>query len=347
MFNAYKVNIMKKYNILSLVIMILAFGSLNAQDYAKALKTQAVYNHYYANLFLVNPANTGFNGTSNLLFNFRNQWAGFDGAPKGLTLGIDASPANNMGLGAMIYSENYGVANRFQGQINYAYNFRPSDNMRMSFGLSGAYIQYNLDNEAITDPLHESPDPYINSAVNGEKYFGADFGLYAEIQDKFRIGISIPHLVETRLDNSNKTSTGPKEDKPVSFTGFLGAIWRLPEYRMVIEPSIGLRKISDVPFGTDLNVLAKMLDDRLFAGFTYSYNPSWHRVSLLGGVKIDRFSFMYSYDQSYLEFQNFNNGSHELTLAFELYKAKPKAPKMDEGMIKSEPEAVPAMEEKK
>lgn len=36
--------------------MILAFGSLNAQDYAKALKTQAVYNHYYANLFwLIQP----------------------------------------------------------------------------------------------------------------------------------------------------------------------------------------------------------------------------------------------------------------------------------------------------
>ena len=116
---------------------------------------------------------------------------------------------------------------------------------------------------------------------------------------------------------------------------------------MVIEPSIGLRKISDVPFGTDLNVLAKMLDDRLFAGFTYSYNPSWHRIALLGGVKIDRFSFMYSYDQSYLEFQNFNNGSHELTLAFELYRSKPKAPKADEGMMKSEQEASPAMEEKK
>ena len=79
-----------------------------------------------------------------------------------------------------------------------------------------------------------------------------------------------------------------------------------------------------------------MLDDRLFAGFTYSYNPSWHRVSLLGGIKIDRFSFLYSYDQSYLKFQNYNNCSHELTLSFDLFKAKSKTMKMDEGMIKED-----------
>ncbi|MFZ1424036.1 MAG: PorP/SprF family type IX secretion system membrane protein [Saprospiraceae bacterium] len=329
---------MKNINIY--LIVFISFICLNtnikAQDYATSLKTHAVYNHCFVNLFLVNPANTGFNGDGKLLFNFRNQWAGFEGSPKALTLAIDASPANNMGLGAMIYSENFGVANRFAGQINYAYNFKANDNMKFAFGISGSYIQYNLDNEAITDPLHESPDSYINSAVNGEKYFGADFGFYTEISDKFRIGISIPHLVETRLDDSNKTNTEPKADKPTNFIGFLGAIWRLPEYRLVIEPSIGLRKISDVPFGTDLNVLAKMLDDRLFAGFTYSYNPSWHRISLLGGIKIDRLSFLYSYDQSYLEFQNYNNGSHELTLSFDLFKPKPKVVKTDEGMMKEE-----------
>lgn len=314
---------MKKINILLLAFFICfsTFGTIQAQDNATALKAQSVYNHYHLNMFLINPAATGFNENGQLFFNFRNQWAGFEGSPKTLTLGIESSPASNMGLGAMLYNENYGVANRFLGQLNYAYNFRPNDDMKMAFGISGAYIQYNLDNEAITDPLHEAPDGIINAAVNGEKYFAADFGFYSVIQDKYRIGISIPHLVQTKLDDANKATTTPKEDKPVNFTAFLGGIWRLPEYRLVLEPSIGLRKISDAPFGSDLNILARMMDDRLFAGFTYSYNPSWHRISLLAGVKIDRLGIFYSYDQSYLEFQNYNNGSHELTLSFDLHKA--------------------------
>ncbi|HEX5624590.1 MAG TPA: PorP/SprF family type IX secretion system membrane protein [Saprospiraceae bacterium] len=336
---------MKTRNIgLSVLLSVLGFSStLFGQDYATALKTPAVYTHYFTNLFLVNPANTGFSGEGKLLFNFRNQWAGFDGSPKGLTLGIDASPANNMGLGALIYSENFGVANRFQGQVNYAYNFKASDEIKMAFGIAGSYIQYHLDNEAITDPLHENPDPKINDAVNGEKYFAADFGFYTEIQDRYRLGISIPHLVQTRLDDSNTTNNEPSEEKKVNFTGFLGGIWKLPEYRMVIEPSIGVRKISDVPFGTDFNVLARLLDDKLYAGFTYSYNPSWHRIAFLAGFKLDRLGFMYSYDQSYLEFQNYNDGSHEITLSFGLTKSKPKPTMMeeksDEGMTKmpSEP----------
>ncbi|MBK9108965.1 MAG: PorP/SprF family type IX secretion system membrane protein [Saprospiraceae bacterium] len=316
---------MKKLNIISIltgVLLTWMSQSLHAQDHATALKAQSVYNHYYLNLFLLNPAATGMSGQSQLLFNFRNQWSGFEGAPKALTLGIDGSPANNMGLGAMVYNENYGVANRFLGQLNYAYHFKPNEDMKMSLGISGAYIQYNLDNEAITDPNHQNPDPVINRAVNGEKYFAADFGFYSEIKGKYRIGISIPHLVQTKLDDSNITSTSPEEDKPVSFTAFLGGIWRLPEYRVVLEPSLGLRKISDAPFGTDLNILAKLMDERLYAGFTYSFNPSWHRIAMLAGIKLDRLGIFYSYDQSYLEFQNFNNGSHELTLTFGLNKKK-------------------------
>ncbi len=341
-------NSMKKFYQYILVVIVCAAFTKHAtsQDYATALKTQAVYNHYYIHPFLINPANTGFNGDGKLLLNYRNQWAGFESSPKGLTLAIDGSPAPNMGLGAMIYTETFGVANRFLAQANYAYQFNASKDMRMAFGISGAYIQYNLDNEALTDPLHENNDPKINAAVNGEKYFAADFGFYAEIMGKYKLGISIPHLVQTRLDEKSTTSNVPKPEKPVNFIGFIGAIWKMPEYRVVIEPSIGLRKISDVPFGADFNLLAKMMDDRLFAGFTYSYNPSWHRICMLGGIKLNQLGIYYSYDQSYLEFQNFNNGSHEVTVTLDIFKSKSKPATMDDGM-KKEAVGEMKMEEKK
>jgi type IX secretion system PorP/SprF family membrane protein len=330
---------MKKLSLYLLTVLISSVAlDVNAQDYAKALKSPAVYNHYYMNLFLINPANTGFDGEGKLLLNYRNQWAGFDDSPKAFTLAIDATPAPNMGLGGLVYAESFGVANRFTGQVNYAYHFKANDDMKMSFGLSGSYVQYGLSNETLTDPLHQRGDPKINAAVNGEKYFAADFGFFTEIKGKYRIGISIPHLVETRLDKTGTTSNQPQEDKPLSFTGFVGASWKISDFRVVLEPSVGLRKIADVPFGADFNLLARLMDDRLFAGVTYSYNPSWHRLALLGGIKLDRLGIFYSYDH---DFQNFNNGSHELTLTLDIFKSKAKpVATPDSGMLKNE--SVPA-----
>ncbi|MDQ3140742.1 MAG: PorP/SprF family type IX secretion system membrane protein [Bacteroidota bacterium] len=312
---------MKAINIFfNLIICILFVNSIFSQDYAITLKTPAVYTQYHLNPFLINPAHTGFENKASLLFNFRNQWAGFDEAPKGLTFAINAAPANNMGLGALIYAENYGVANRFIGQGNYAYNFRAGEN-RLAIGIAGRYLQYSLDNEVLTDPLHQGPDPIINEALDGQRFFTADLGFWAEIAKKYRVGISIPHLVETRLDN---TKNDTNQDKQVNFTAFLGAVWDVPDYRISLEPSVGLRKIGDVPFGTDLNILARLLDDKLYAGFTYSFGPSWHRTMFLAGARIDKLRFYYSYDQTYLDFQTFNNGSHELTLSFDLYSLTPK-----------------------
>ncbi|NOT37573.1 MAG: PorP/SprF family type IX secretion system membrane protein [Saprospiraceae bacterium] len=305
------------YIFLGIIITLTGYNA-NAQDYATSLKTPSVYTQYFLNPFFINPAHTGFDKQSKIVLNFRNHWAGFDNSPKGLTFGINGSPVSNMGLGGILYSENFGVANRFVGQGNYAYNFKTNNETKMSLGLSGSYIRYSLDNEAITDPNHRSGDPLINAAVNGENYFSADFGYWAEFANKFKLGITLPQIVLANLGENKKADTS----KPFSFIGFLGATWRVPEYRLVVEPSLCIRKISDVPFGTDLNVLAKFLDDKLYLGFTYSFGPSDNRTGFLAGVRVNQFRFIYSYDQSYQTFQTFSRGSHELTLSFDLGSKK-------------------------
>lgn len=323
-----KIKIMKRFITIFFLAFVLCFATrVSAQDYARALKTPAVYNHYTLNPFLINPAHSGFEQNNRLVFNFRNHWAGFEDAPKGLTLGINGSPAANMGLSGIVYNENFGVANRFTGQVNYAYNFKVGADSRFSLGLGGSYIQYSLDSRTITDPLHQSTDPIINRAVNGQNFFGADFGFWGEFAKKYRIGITLPHLVLTSLDNEVRA----KDTAEVfNFIGFAGLVWDVPSYRMSIEPSVCIRKISDVPFGTDLNVIAKMLDDRLTGGFTYSFGPSDSRISFLVGVRVEQLRFFYSYDQTYQTFQNYNGGSHELTLSFDIGKnAKGKKKEME------------------
>ena len=135
-----------------------------------------------------------------------------------------------------------------------------------------------------------------------------------EFADKFKLGITLPQIVLANLGQNQKADSS----RPFNFIGFLGAKWRVPEYRLIVEPSVCIRKIGDVPFGTDLNVLANLLDDKLYLGFTYSFGPSDNRTGFLAGVRVNQFRFIYSYDQTYQTFQTFNRGSHELTLSFDL-----------------------------
>ena len=54
-------------------------------------------------------------------------------------------------------------------------------------------------------------------------------------------------------------------------------------------------------------------------------------LTLLGGVRIEKLKFYYSYDQSYYDFQSFNNGSHEVTLSYDLFSnPSPKMKKSEE-----------------
>ena len=148
------------------IILILSFGALSlvrGQD-------QAIYTQYNIYPILINPALTGFNQQHEILFNFRNSAASFPGTPKSYTLSYNGSIVDRIGLGAMIFSENVGVYNRFRGNLSYAYAI-DSDDLHLSFGLSTEIQRFKLDNEAITSPFYDPNDELALEALDGVQFF--------------------------------------------------------------------------------------------------------------------------------------------------------------------------------
>ena len=93
-----------------------------------------------------------------------------------------------------------------------------------------------------------------------------------------------------------------------------------------IEPSIFFIKMEDVPLRADINVLAKFLEEKFIAGLSYRYMEATFDETMGGhagvllGFKIAAFQVYYSYDVSFLKFQEYNGGGHEVTIGFDFKK---------------------------
>ena len=302
---------MKK--ILLLFVFISTVSTLWSQDFGTSIKMPLAFTQYYLSPQLMNPASTGFHGQYKLGMNYRSYWSDFPGAPKSFAAHYNGPATDRVGIGAMLFTESFGVENRFRGQLSYAYRFG-SDDYKMSLGLSTDYSQFRLDNTAITNELYDANDPLVMDALDGRRYFGATIGFYTEYKKQFFFGLSLPQIVFARIDD------GESGDGETSFNyiATLGTWVDVPDYDLVLEPSLYLKKVGNAPLHVDINVVGKFLDDRLYGGLSYSLGAG-NRFGFLVGARINNFRFYYGYDVSYQEFQDYNNGSHEVTLSFDLF----------------------------
>ncbi|SMG53429.1 type IX secretion system membrane protein, PorP/SprF family, partial [Marivirga sericea] len=106
---------MKKfYKLLLLYSTILPF-SLQAQ-------LDPLYNQYFFNQAMINPAYTGVNDVFNATAISRLQWAGIEGAPTTNTLNVTTSAFNNkVGLGGTLIYDTYGINSNTEFNLAYSY----------------------------------------------------------------------------------------------------------------------------------------------------------------------------------------------------------------------------------
>ena len=294
----------------SIVIFILAIGAFaKGQDYGTSIKLPVAFTQYYMTPHLVNPALTGFEDVHRLTLNYRSHWSEFPGAPRSFAGSYNGPAAEKVGLGALIFAESYGAENRFRGQLSYAYKFGSND-YNMALGLSTDFTQLSLDSDVFENP-EDVNDPLLQDG--SRQYIGASVGFYSAYKKSFYFGLSLPHLVFSRIDDGNGD-----DESSFNYIATLGAWLDVPNYNFIFEPSIYLKKVGNVPLHLDINLVGKFLDERLYGGLTYSAGAG-NRAGFLIGVKINSFRFLYSYDVSFQDFQEYNNGSHEVTLNFDLF----------------------------
>lgn len=301
---------MKK--ILIIPVFCLMAVTMFGQDYGTSIKQPLAFTQYFLNPQVMNPAYTGFEGNYRLGLNYRSHWSDFPGSPRAFAAHYNGPATERVGIGALLATETFGAENRFRGQLSYAYKFG-SEDYKMSLGLSTDYSQFRLDNSAITNELYDPNDPLVNAALDGRRYFAASLGFYTEYKKQFFFGLALPQVILTRIDEGEGD-----DESSFNYVATIGTWIDLKNYDMVIEPSLYLKKIGNAPLHVDINVIGKFLEDRLYGGLSASVGAG-NRFGFIVGARIENFRFYYGYDVSYQDFQDYNNGSHEVTLNFDLF----------------------------
>lgn len=305
---------MKK--ILLLLAVLAASLHLKAQLTEEAIFTQYVVNHA-----MINPAAIGFYENSQAFMNIRKGAQNFPGSPTTYAISYNGAAGNVLGLGANILSENIGQLTNFRFQGGLGFRFKVNDDFKVAGGLSFEISQRRISNAVLDNEFYEPGDEIVEANVDGNRYFDSAFGLYASYKENTYVGVSFPNMVISKLNDISS-----EDDSTSTFlrsTSFLaGHKFKISD-DLTIEPSAMAMKLDGVPLRVDLNVLAHFMEEQFTAGLTYRYldAPFDQRMggaaALLLGVKVTAFKLYYSYDVSFLDFQTYNGGSHEITIAFD------------------------------
>lgn len=296
---------MKTVNMIKAIytILVFSFAIISAQGQTRYFDERYIYTQ--ANLLpqLINPGASGHANNHQIIANYRNKWSGIDGAPQTFTLSYNGPVGNGLGLGVNILSDRFGALETTKGALSLAYMIK-SENNQVGFGISGEYIKHGLSGFGNADPS----DPRIALALEGAEYFDASFGVYGVFMNKLTYGLALPSAVSARISDIDNESS----DRELGFILNFG-------YKLAIQEDISLtpnfivKKLANVPTHIDLNLNFGFLQDKLIGGINYTLGAD-KRLGFLIGTKVEKLNFYYSYNTSSNLIQDYNNGSHELTL---------------------------------
>lgn len=304
--------------ILIIVALIFISFSINAQE--RYFDERYVYTQNHLFPVLINPGAIGSSGDHELLFNYRNNWSSFEGSPKSLTFSYNGSLGNRLGFGASLFKDSYGALETTKGMLGLSYTIESPIN-KLGFGITTEYVEHGLGGTSFVDVNIE--DPIVRDRLDGAQFFDITFGINGQYNEKISYGVVFPSLVSSRLSEENNTGS----DREIGFILHGAYDYHAQGNGIHIIPSVFIKRLMNVPTHVDLNLRMTFLEEKLTSGVSYTLGAD-KRLGFLIGTKIEKVGFYYSYNVSNEDFQDYNNGAHEITLSLNLSSTKP----MDKGL---------------
>lgn len=265
------------------------------------------YTHYMYNTMSVNSAYAGQRDVLSVTALHRSQWVGLEGSPRTQTLGIHSPLRNDrIGLGLSIVNDALGPANEIYVNTNFSYTILLNRYSELSFGLNAGLHNLSTD---WSKGLFKNPDSAFNENLNlWAPIIGA--GLYLH-SDRWYVGLSVPNFITTKHYN-DFVETVAKER--LHYFLIAGLVFEINE-DFKLKPAGLLKVVSGAPLIADLSINA-LIKEKLTLGLAWRWDDS---VSALAGFQISNQIFVgYSYDATTTGLSNYNNGTHEIMLRFEL-----------------------------
>ena len=295
---------MKKTGIITALLALVSFTSAHAQQ-------DPQYTNYMYNTININPAYAGSRGALSIFGLHRSQWVGLEGAPTTNSFSVNTPIADSkVGLGVSFINDALGVMDENTISVDFSYTLDlNSRGSKLSFGLKGSA---NLLNVAYSDLNKYNPnDPQILNDVQNQFTPNIGAGIYWHT-DKSYVGFSVPSFLEsTRYDNNIQSTMQQK----MHYYLMGGHVFEINP-TLKFKPAFLLKAVEGAPLQADItgNFL---ISEKFTIGGAYRWDAAWS--ALVGFQVTDGMFIGYSYDSDIKALRNYNNGSHEIFVRFELF----------------------------
>lgn len=306
------------FKVLPVCSLFLACFSLHAQNYP-------VYNSYYINPYLYNPAEAASEFTY-IFVNHRQQWMGVEGAPRLTTANFNTLlNESRAGVGVKLSSYSRGILTSSDISLTYAYGLLLNQKNTLFFGLSGGVISNTIDTEGIID------DPAVENYVANNIQPTANFGLLFRSASGLNFGVTLPQLFAPKFNSG--ASFEATDFSPVD--NIIGTLY----YRKKVEGKIVAKRKKGVRTKVKTKEAYAPLEFYLMYKYAKAGNSQFEAMTKLNlsenfwlgagyrlsygftgslGFSYGKFLMAYSYEPGGQPTPGFSQATHELQLGVRL-----------------------------
>ena len=281
---------------------------------AVSAQQEPQYTQYMYNPSQINPAYSGSMGYASVFGLYRTQWVGLDGAPKTANLGFHNPIENSkLGYGINILNDRIGPSELTYMNVDISYTLLFGENSRLAFGLKGGGELINIDYSKLSQ-YNQGDALFQNNLNRFSPNIGAGIYYYT---DNTYVGFSVPMLLNTVFYDEVAVSTANRRQ---NFYLTAGKVYDL-NYYIKFKPALVTKIVSGAPLQLDLTANF-LINEKFTAGIAYRMSAALS--GLVGFQVTDQLFIGYGYDRETTRLSNFNSGSHELFLKFDLFNSHQK-----------------------
>lgn len=298
--------VMKNIIILSVLTLLSIHSFYGQQD--------PQYTQYMYNMNVVNPAYAGSHETLNVGLLYRTQWVGLDGSPETYTIALDAPVRKKIGVGLSLIADKIGPVKEQNLYVDVSYTIETSRTGKLAFGLKGGFTFFDallssLDlGDDIVDDLF---DEDINEVFPN---FGAGVYYYT---NNFYVGLSMPNMLnQLHVEKTGGIITSAAEKMHYFLTA--GYVFDIND-NFKLKPSTLFKAAPGAPVSIDVS-LNTLMYEKLEFGVSWRVDDS---VSGLVNFAVSRsMRIGYAYDYTLTNLGDFNSGSHEIMVLFNISNSR-------------------------
>jgi len=322
---------MKKQYILALSLVLLAALGLQAQS-KKNIGNFSLFQHYY------NPALTGYDGSAVKAL-YRNQWTGFEDAPKLLIATAELDPVdsyfwrsnNETGLrqedrflkerrgkhafGLTVLRDQFGPFTESRVNLGYSSKAKLSWDLDLKWGFALTYNMHRLDGSRLNIGPREDPNYQEYIGKNSKTSRGdVNLGIALTAQDYY-LGYALLDASEGKLVMSGDALLdGMAARQHVVQGGYRRAFTE--EFGLVLN---GLMNFDNLNKETLEAQLKAVYQNKFWLGTGIRAKEA---MTFTAGVQLDDFRVGYVHEMSKGFANNISNGTNELVLTYNLFPNK-------------------------